>query len=70
MIKIGKLIEYDNYNGLIIDELGKKYIVLKKDIITNNLKINDLVKFNPEIVKTSEEDKDIARFVYKLEKKL
>ena len=70
MIKIGKLIEYDNYNGLIIDEFGKKYMVLKKDILTDNIKINDYVKFNPEIVKTSEEDKDIARFVRKLEKKL
>lgn len=70
MIRFGKLIEYDNYNGLIIDAEGKKYIVLKKDILSNNIKINDLVKFNAEIVKTSEEDKDIARFVNKLEKKI
>ena len=41
MIKIGKIIEYDNYNGIIIDELGKKYIVLKKDILTENIKLND-----------------------------
>ena len=70
MIKIGKIIDYDNYNGLIIDNEGKKYIVLKKDILSNNIKINDLVKFNAEKIKTSEEDKDIARFVNKLEKKL
>ena len=70
MIKVGKIIEYDNYNGLIIDENGKKYIVLKKDFLSYDIKINDIVKFNAEIVKTSEEDKDIARFVNKLEKKL
>lgn len=69
MIKIGIMIEYDNYNGLIIDSEGKKYIVLKKDILSNNIKINDLVKFNAEKINTSEEDRDIARFVNKLEKK-
>ena len=70
MIKIGKIMEFDNYTGTIIDTEGKKYIVLKKDILEENLKTNDIVRFNAEIVKTSEEDKNIARFVNTLKKKL
>jgi len=70
MIKLGKLIEFDNNYGTIIDENGNKYIVLKKDILSDNIKINDIVKFNAETLKTSLEDRNVARFVKKIEKKI
>lgn len=66
MIKSGILVEYDDNIGIIKDNENIEYIVLKKDIICDDLKINDLVKFESEVVITSEEDKNIARFINKL----
>lgn len=66
MIKSGILVEYDDNIGIIKDNENVEYIVLKKDIICDDLKINDLVKFESEVVITSEEDKNIARFINKL----
>lgn len=66
MIKSGILVEYDDNIGIIKDNENIEYIVLKKDIICDNLKINDMVKFESEVVMTSEEDKNIARFINKL----
>lgn len=66
MIKSGILVEYDDNIGIIKDKDNVEYIVLKKDIMCDDLKINDLVKFESEVVITSEEDKNIARFINKL----
>ena len=66
MIKSGILVEYDDNIGIIKYKDNVEYIVLKKDIMCDDLKINDLVKFESEVVITSEEDKNIARFINKL----
>ena len=66
MIKVGKLIEYDNNIGIIKDINNIDHIVLKKDILCNDIKVNDIVNFTSEVFQTSEEDKNIARFVNKL----
>lgn len=66
MIKSGILVEYDDNIGIIKDNENIEYIVLKKDIICDDIKINDIVKFESEVVITSEEDKNIARFINKL----
>lgn len=66
MIKNGILVEYDDNIGIIKDKDNIEYIVLKKDIMCDDLKINDIVKFESEVVITSEEDKNIARFINKL----
>ena len=66
MIKSGILVVYDDNIGIIKDKDNVEYIVLKKDIMCDDLKINDLVKFESEVVITSEEDKNIARFINKL----
>lgn len=66
MIKIGKLIEYDENIGTILDDEGIEHLVLKKDIICDELKVNDYVKFDSETIITSENERKIARFINKL----
>ena len=64
MKRIGIIIEYDGYNGCLIDTVNyKKYLVMKKDIINNQiLTKGDLVKYDSELVKGK---KLIARFIEK-----
>lgn len=73
MKKIGIVTEYDNYVGEIVTENNEKYLMLNKDICSdknndtyNEIKKGDYVIFEPEIVKTSIEDRNIARFIKKL----
>ncbi|MCI5701789.1 MAG: hypothetical protein MR266_03400 [Erysipelotrichaceae bacterium] len=64
MKKEGIVKKYDGYTGIINDYLGKEYLLLKKETLE---KINekDIVIFDPEVVITSEEDRNVARFVKK-----
>ncbi len=64
MKKEGTVKKYDGYTGIINDYLGKEYLLLKKETLE---KINekDIVIFDPEVVITSEEDRNVARFVKK-----
>lgn len=64
----GTVKEYNGFNGKIIDNLGKDYLLLKEEII-NNEKINklDTVTFVPEKCKLYNDYKVIARFVKKKE---
>ena len=64
MKKEGIVTKYDGYTGIINDYLGKEYLLLKKETLE---KINekDIVIFDPEVVITSEEDRNVARFVKK-----
>lgn len=64
MKKEGIVKNYDGYTGIINDYLGKEYLLLKKETLE---KINekDIVIFDPEVVITSEEDRNVARFVKK-----
>ncbi len=47
--EIGKVIKYENKEGLILTEDGNKYLFLEKDVKTN-INIKDLVIFRPEII--------------------
>ena len=64
MKKEGIVKKYDGYTCIINDYLGKEYLLLKKETLE---KINekDIVIFDPEVVITSEEDRNVARFVKK-----
>lgn len=66
MIKYGKLIKYDNNIGTIVDDNGNEHIVLRKDIKSENIKINDYVKFTSETFLAPNNDYKMARFVNKL----
>jgi len=66
MIKYGKLIKYDNNVGIIIDDNGNEHIVLRKDIKSDEIKINDYVKFTSETFLAPNNDYNMARFVNKL----
>lgn len=65
MKKQGIVIEYDGFVGKIIGEDKAQYIFLKKDTL-DVIKKDYIVQFEKEEVKTSKEDKPIARFVKKL----
>ena len=67
MKEIGKVKEYNNYYGTIVDEKGDKYLLLKEQIM-NDTEINnmDIVSFVPEEYKKNEVDQKIARFVKKI----
>lgn len=64
MKKIGKVLEYDEYIGVIIDEDSNKYI-FKNDDVLNEIKIGDLVEFTPEVFETIEIKELMARFIKK-----
>ena len=66
MNNIGKVIEYDGFNG-IIESNGIKYIFNKNNVL-NDIKIGDIVKFNSEIYKSVEIIKYVATFVEKIDK--
>lgn len=59
---IGKVIDYNGYDGYIIIEDGNKFILSSKDIMGSQiLKNDDLVIFNPEKYK----EHNVARFIAK-----
>ncbi|MBR3660330.1 MAG: hypothetical protein IKN63_00305 [Bacilli bacterium] len=59
---IGKVIKYEDNQGLIVTSEGDKYLFLEKDINTK-VNVNDLVIFRPEKV----ENVKRAYFVKKFE---
>lgn len=64
MKKEGIVKKYDGYTGIINDYCGKEYLLLKKETL-ENINEKDIVVFDPEVVITSEEDRNVARFVKK-----
>ena len=65
MKQIGKIIECDGFSGSLINEEGVKHIFSNEDLITKDLKVNDIVIFESELYKTVEIEINIARFVNK-----
>lgn len=63
MKNIGKIINYNGSNGLIIDNNGEKYILSKNNILYSNPQNGDLVTFKVEKFKTIEIEETIATFV-------
>lgn len=68
MKKIGKIIEFDGFSGQLIDKEGNKHIFSNDDIISKDLKLNDIVTFDSELFKTIEVEVNVAKFVKKIEK--
>lgn len=64
MKKEGIVTKYDGYTGVINDYYGKEYLLLKKETL-ENIKKNDIVTFDSEIVVTTKEYRNVARFVKK-----
>ena len=65
----GKVVEFDGYVGKIVDNNGKEFLLLKEELLTEEvLNKGDLVSFNPEKYEADEVQKNIARFVRVLKK--
>lgn len=64
----GKVVDFDGIYGHIKSVDGENYIVLDKDMLTNNLKQSDYVEFIAEHYNTIETNINIARFVKKIDK--
>lgn len=67
MKKEGIVTEYNGYTGNIKDNNGLDYLLLKKEVI-GDIQKNDEVIFNSEKVETTYEDRNVARFVKKLKR--
>ena len=67
MKKIGTVTKYDDYVGEINTEKGEKYLLLKKEVY-DEIKKDDKVTFESEIISISNEERKVARFVKKLKK--
>ena len=62
---IGKVIDFNGYDGYIITQDGYKFILSSKDIMNKQvIKNDDIVIFNPEKYK----EFNVARFVAKYNK--
>jgi len=58
----GKVISFDGYIGLIMGIDNEEYLILKNDVV-DNIKVNDIVIFEPEVYEDLELTKKIARFI-------
>ena len=65
MKQVGKITEFDGFSGALINREGVKYIFSNDDLISTDLKVNDIVVFESELYKTVEVEINIARFVKK-----
>ncbi len=66
MMKYGKILDFNGSSGRIIDENGNKYILSYQNILYENAKIGDLVKFKIETFKTPEIEEKIATNIIKI----
>jgi len=66
---IGKIIEFDGFSGTVIDSDKTRYIFSNDDLLSKDIKVNDIVTFEGESFKTVEVEINIARFVKKYETK-
>ena len=77
MKEIGEVTEYNGYYGIIVDEKGTEYLLLKEEILDEeDLKIKAKVSFVsdeyliPDENKNSDKIEPIARFVKKINKNI
>ena len=68
MKKYGKVLVYDGYVGIIIDNEGTKYIFTTKDLKDKKIVEGDFVSFNSEIFETVEIKEYTARAINKVSK--
>lgn len=62
----GKVSLYDGFTGTILGMDGHSYLLLKQEIISGEVNVNDYVSFDGEIYQDIELTKYIARFVKKI----
>ena len=67
MKKIGIVTKYDNFVGEINTEKGEKYLLLKKEVY-DEIKKDDKVTIESEVISIFNEERNVARFVKKLKK--
>lgn len=66
--RMGKIIEFDGFSGQLIDlKENKKHIFSNDDLITKELKVNDLVSYESETYSTIDNTFYVARFVKKVQ---
>ena len=65
MKKVGKIENYDGYYGTIIDDEGNKHLLLKEELIDENIANNDEVSFVPEAYNYEDINESVARFIKK-----
>ena len=68
MKSIGKIIDFNGYNGSLIDNDKQEHIFTSDDLISKEIKKNDIVSFDSELFKTVDIELYIARFIKKIEK--
>ena len=68
MKKYGKVLVYDGYVGIIIDNEGTKYIFTTRDLKDKKIVEGDFVTFNSEVFETVEIKEYTARFITKITK--
>ena len=69
MRKIGKILAYDNNTGKIVDDKLKTYAFTSNDILGDEVKVNDIVLFSPEVYRSVEVTENVAKFVEKVNEK-
>lgn len=62
---IGKVVDYNGVNGFIVDKGNTRYIFTNKDLVSKDVKVNDIVAFESELFKTVEVELHLARFIEK-----
>ena len=70
MKKEGKIIKFDVFCGTILDNENKEYFMPNEEIMSDKLKVNDKVTFEPDVYKTIDVEIKLARFVKKLDRKM
>ena len=61
----GIIKDYDGYCGTIISNDNIEYLLLRKELLYDDVNKGDVVIFTPETISTLTETKNIARFVKK-----
>ena len=68
MKQYGKVTDFNGYNGFIKGIDGKDYLILKHELLSGDISLNEIVYFEPDIYESSEIRQDIARFIKPLRK--
>lgn len=68
MKQYGKVTDFNGYNGYIKGIDGKDYLIMYKELLDSDIKLNELVYFEPDIYETTEIKQDIARFIRPIQK--
>lgn len=65
----GKVINYDGFTGTIMGLDGNKYLLVRDNLLDNNVKEEDFVSFDKDMYRDIEITKYIARFVKRISDK-